>query len=735
MGPLTGHVERPQEAARPDEALAAVVRRTGASAGGVYLLSGDEPVLHLVVMCGVSAVVAAPWRRVPLATVGPVSDAVREDRLVWVGGQDDMARVYPRTAAALPYRFAMAAAPLDGARQCWGALLLLWPASHPTVLTRRERGHLTSSARRIGRLLDEGARRPAIPDEPRFIRLNRAGSGPPQSALAAADLVERLPIGTMALDLEGRVTYVNTAAVDLLGRTAEQLLGTPPWQTLPWLDNPDSEDQYRTAVLSREPVAYTVLHPPDRWLDFRLYPADSGMSVLITPSDGSRRTSRPAGTRGLVPPSPGSPRPATEHGAAVGRIHQLLHLAAALTETVGVQDVIDLVADQVMPAFGAQGMVLSTADAGRFKITGHRGYLARAVERLDGLPLDTDLTPAGRVLATGVPEFFTDPAEMARAHPSAPALSGKQTWAFLPLITRGRTVGCLILSYDRPHTFTAGDRAALTSLAGLIAQALDRARLYDAKHDLAHNLQQALLPHALPTLAGLDVAARYLPATHGMEIGGDFYDLIRLTDTTAAAIIGDVQGHNATAAALMGQVRTAIHAHATAGANPAEVLRRTDRVLADLDTELFVSCLYAHIDLGRRSIDLASAGHPPAILHDPGHDPGHHAGARVLDIEPGPLLGIGTDARFPITSVPLPPGTTLALYTDGLVEAPGTDLTQAVTTLARRLADAWDQPLDHLVDHLIRRTVPTGRHTDDIAVLLLRTRPRRHPAAAANPRT
>ncbi|WP_234335023.1 SpoIIE family protein phosphatase [Streptomyces sp. NRRL S-118] len=727
MGPLTGEVARPRGAHQPDEALAAVVRRAGASAGGVYLLSGDEPVLHLVVMCGVSALVAGPWRRVPLATVGPVSDAVREDRLVWVGGQDDMARTYPRTAMALPYRFAMAAAPLDGARQCWGALLLLWPASHPPALTHRERGHLTSSARQIGRLLDEGGRRPAIPEEPRLIRLSRTVTGPAQSALAAADLVERLPVGTMALDLEGRVTYVNTAALDLLGRSAGQLLGTLPWQSLPWMDNPVSEDHYRTAVLSREPVAYTVLHPPDRWLDFRLYPDDSGMSVLITPSGAGGREPRTAAAPGTgaalgagpVPPSPRPAGPGATDGAA-GRIHQLLHLAAALTETVGVRDVIDLVADQVMPAFGAQGMVLSTKDAGRLRIAGHRGYQPRAVERLDGLSLDTGLTPAGQVLITGAPQFFNDPTEMARAHPLAPALSGKQAWAFLPLITRGRPVGCLVLSYDHPRPFTAGDRAALTSLAGLIAQALDRARLYDAKHDLAHNLQQALLPHSLPHLDGLEVAARYLPATHGMEIGGDFYDLIRLGDSTAAAVIGDVQGHNATAAALMGQVRTAIHAHATAGANPAEVLSRTDRVLADFNSELFVSCLYAHIDLERRSVRLASAGHPPAILHHPRH----HPGGRVLDIEPGPLLGIGLDAPFPITTLPLLPGTLLALYTDGLVETPGTDITQAISRLARRLADIRGTHMEHLIDELIRRTLPTGRHTDDIAVLLLRARDR-----------
>ncbi|MQS05553.1 PP2C family protein-serine/threonine phosphatase, partial [Streptomyces alkaliterrae] len=168
--------------------------------------------------------------------------------------------------------------------------------------------------------------------------------------------------------------------------------------------------------------------------------------------------------------------------------------------------------------------------------------------------------------------------------------------------------------------FPPAERAILTSLAGLIAQALDRARLYDAKHTLAHTLQTGLLPHALPHIAHLRTAARYRPAGHGMDIGGDFYDLIHRTPTTAVTAIGDVQGHNTTAAALMGQVRTAVHAHATVGATPGDILARTNRLLVDLNPGLFVSCLIAHLDLGHRRAQLATAGHPPALIRHPdGH--------------------------------------------------------------------------------------------------------------------
>ncbi|MEU0399725.1 SpoIIE family protein phosphatase [Streptomyces sp. NPDC006197] len=693
-----------------DEALADTVRRTGASAGAVYLLDEATGILAMTALCGVPLEVAWPWRRVSLNAPVPVSDAIRENRLVWVGSQNDMARTYPRAAASLPYRFALAAAPLSGRDRCRGAIFLLWPASHPAEASRRERGHIASAARRMARVLDEVTVPFPLPDQPRLVPVapvaRSYGARPSQ---AAADYAERLPEGALGMDLEGRITFLTTEAASLLGLEAERLLGTRPWQSLPWLDDAVVEDHYRTAVISRDPVAFTSLRPPSTWLRFQLYPDASGISVRITRADAAAPGRPPAATAARSVPSTSTP----SGTAQAGRLYQLVHLAAALTETVAVRDVVELVADQVLPAFGADGLVLSAADAGRLKITGHHGYDQETIDRLDGLPLDTDLTPAGQVLADGVPSFFADREEMARRHPGAPQISDKQAWAFLPLIVSGRPVGCCILSYDRPHEFSADERAVLTSLAGLIAQALDRARLYDAARDLARGLQQALLPHRLPALPGLDTAARYLPASHGMDIGGDFYDVIRLDGTTAAAVIGDVQGHSAAAAALMGQVRTAIHA--TAGGSPGQVLARTNHVLADLETDLLVSCTYAHIDLARQEAVLASAGHPPPLLHIPGRR------ARAVELDPGPLLGIDPGLSYPVTTLPLSPGSTLAFYTDGLVETPGVDPDRIVGDLAVHLAEHSGQDLDRLIDTLLHRARPTAHYTDDIAVLLLRT--------------
>ncbi|MFE6196228.1 SpoIIE family protein phosphatase [Streptomyces sp. NPDC057838] len=703
---MSGSNEPPTGAGSLDDALGAAladtVRGTGASTGGLYLIEDAEPVLRLVALCGLPLAFSSPWRRLPLTAPVPVADAIRDDRLVRIASQDEMARRYPRIAAVLPYPFALTAVPVTGVRRSWGGLFLMWPATRPRPLTPRESDHITFVARRMARLLDDATRPPFLPDQPRVVPVEAAHQ-PVQTGLAAADYLERLPEGALALDLEGRIVFATATAARLLGRSADRLLGTRPWQSLPWLDDPVYEDHYRTAVVSRSPVSFSAVRPPDLRLTFQLHPDASGISVRVLPG----------GEPADGPPASADARPA--RAAPTGRLYQLVHLAAALTETVTVRDLVALIAHQILPAFGAQGLVLSSAEAGRLKITGSHGYPADVIERLDALSLDTDLTPAGQVVASGTPAFFAHPAEMTASYPRAPRISGKQAWAFLPLIISGRPVGCCILSYDRPHAFTADERAVLTSLSGLIAQALDRARLYDAQHRLVDELQRALLPRALPRLPGLDVAARSMPAGHGIEVGGDFFDVLRLNDTTAAAVVGDVEGHSVAAAALMGQVRIAVHAHATAGATPEEVLVRTNRLLADLDSDLLVSCLYANLDLARHQVSFASAGHVPPLLRPTGRPGG------VLEVEPGPLLGIGTAARYPVTSAPLLPGTTLALYTDGLVELPGTDATHTTARLAAHLDGADDQDLERLIDRLVRHTAPSGRHTDDITVLLLRT--------------
>jgi serine phosphatase RsbU (regulator of sigma subunit) len=331
------------------------------------------------------------------------------------------------------------------------------------------------------------------------------------------------------------------------------------------------------------------------------------------------------------------------------------------------------------------------------------------------MPL-TEQTPGAHALTSGVPAFFDSRRQLEHLYPAQAATPDSMAaWAYLPLIASGRPVGTCVLAYADPHPFPADERAVLTSLSGLIAQALERARLYDAKHQLAHGLQAALLPHSLPSLPGIEAAARYLPATRGMEIGGDFYDLVP-TSGEAAAVIGDVQGHNVTAAGLMGQIRTAVRAYTTVGQSPGEVMRSTNRLLIDLGSELFASCIYLRLDPAHGRAVMARAGHPPPLLRKP------DGNVRVLDLAGGPLLGIDVVAAYPTTDVVLAPGSLLVLYTDGLIESPGVDIEDALAGLAERLTEVGDRPLDELADSLVQHSGTAQQRVDDVALLLLRSR-------------
>ncbi|MEU8590106.1 SpoIIE family protein phosphatase [Streptomyces sp. NPDC048664] len=683
--------------------LTALLDDVHGHSGAVYLLSPDEPVLEMAVKAGLPRAFTTPWERISIGAPLPVAEALRRRRLVWVSGEEQMAARFPRIAVVLPYPFALAAVPLVTEDTAFGAIYVTWPSSHPPELSDWERNHLTAACARLAQRLERAdAASLPIGSEP---ELRDPLTMPAPAALPgsaeAARMVARLPYGMCALDMHGRIEYANPAALSLLGVPAGSLVGAPLWAAVPWLNDPMYEDRYRAALISQQTTSFVALRPPGDWLSFRLYPSGDGLSLRITRARAVSEMSR-AGAR----PGEGPPRLVT--------ISQVLNLASALTEAAGVQDVVRLVADEISPAVGSSALAILGAHGGRLHVLGHQGYEdASVIERWHGVPL-TEPLPGTHVLTTGVPAFFDSWQQLEHLYPRRRDFpDGMASWAFLPLIASGRPVGTCVLAYAERHVFPADERAVLTSLGGLIAQALERALLYDAKHQLAHGLQEALLPHSLPRLPGLQAAARYLPATLGMEIGGDFYDLVA-SGAGAVAVIGDVQGHNVTAAGLMGQIRTAVRAYTTVGQSPAEVMRGTNRLLIELGAELFASCVYLRLDPGRGRVVMARAGHPPPLLRGPD---GH---VKVLDLAGGPLLGIQGPVTYPTSEFTLTPGSVLALYTDGLIESPGVDIEDALAELGERLAQGGDEPLESLADRLVRDTATADERLDDVALLLLR---------------
>jgi GAF domain-containing protein len=621
-----------------------------------------------------------------------------------------MARRFPRIAMVLPYPFALAALPVATAGTVYGAVFVTWPGSHPLELSDRERDHLTAACARLALRLERAAakQRPLL-SEPDLLAPSTApatGTLGTLGTVEAVRMVARLPYGMCALDLNGRISFANAATADMLGVPVSGLLGTHLWASVPWLNDPVYEDRYRAALISQHVTSFVALRPPGDWLSFRLYPSTTGLSVRISRA------------RAVAEMARAGPRHEDEDTPRLVTISQVLSLAGALTQAVGVEDVVQLVADEIAPAVGCKALVLLGSRSGRLRVLGHRGYAdPHIVERWHGVPLNAQ-TPGAQALKTGLPAFFDSRQQLERLYPSLHATpDGMAAWAYLPLIASGRPVGTCVLAYAEPHTFPAEERAVLTSLGGLIAQALGRALLYDAKLQLAHGLQAALLPHSLPSLPSIEAAARYLPATQGMEIGGDFYDLMP-SHGLAAAVIGDVQGHNVTAAGLMGQIRTAVRAYTTVGQPPEEVMRSTNRLLIDLGAELFASCLYLRLDPAREVAVMSRAGHPPPLLLRP------DGRVRVLDLAGGPLLGIDAAATYPTTEVPFAPGSVLALYTDGLIESPGVDIEDALADFGRKLTEAGGLSLNALADALVEQGgAVTQDRLDDVALLLLRALP------------
>nr|WP_308380099.1 SpoIIE family protein phosphatase [Streptomyces sp. ISL-43] len=283
--------------------------------------------------------------------------------------------------------------------------------------------------------------------------------------------------------------------------------------------------------------------------------------------------------------------------------------------------------------------------------------------------------------------------------------------AVLPLPADGRMVGVCLVGWDAEHRFGPEERSLLTATAGLVGQALVRAHALDAGHELATMLQRSLLPRKLPELPGGVAVARYLPATAGLEVGGDWYDVIPLSDGHVAFVIGDVQGHSAGAATIMGQMRTAVRAYAVEGHPPDVVVARANRLLVGMETDLFATCGYVDLDMEEGIARVVRAGHLPPILRHP------DGMTEEMAVEGGPPLGVLADAEFPMTEAGLVPGTLLILLTDGLVESARLPLEEGMRRVCDVLAAANPVDAGRVADELV---VGMGRRDDDVALLLLR---------------
>ncbi|MBC3990300.1 SpoIIE family protein phosphatase [Streptomyces sp. AC563] len=395
----------------------------------------------------------------------------------------------------------------------------------------------------------------------------------------------------------------------------------------------------------------------------------------------------------------------------------LLDAGRALAEAQSSAEVLRVAAGLSMPGFTPDGLAVFGVEGNRITVIGHQGYGEEDEGPFFDMSVDSDF-PAAEAVRTGRAVYLPTPEDYRRRFPAAWAIAqplGRHSWAFLPLIVAGRTIGAWMGAFSQPVSFTPDERSVLTTIARMFAQALSRASLHDTERELADGLQRAMLPDRRPEVPGLTIAARYVPTGGGLQVGGDWYDVITLGAGRTALVIGDVMGRGLRAAAVMGQLRTAVRAYARLDLPPHEVLQLLDGLAAEIDASQIATCVYAVHDPNEGRLIYASAGHLPILVRDP--DGTVHRAAEPT----GPPLGTGGWLHAS-GSVPLSPGSSAVLYTDGLVERRDRDIDEGVADLERAFAGAAGSP-QVMCDRLIRSLGITADHDDDVAVLVLQ-----HPA-------
>ncbi|MGW7820003.1 PP2C family protein-serine/threonine phosphatase [Streptomyces puniciscabiei] len=296
------------------------------------------------------------------------------------------------------------------------------------------------------------------------------------------------------------------------------------------------------------------------------------------------------------------------------------------------------------------------------------------------------------------------------------ALSPERPLLAIPLGTHS-LLGVLTLTAPGPR-FDPDTCVMLVELARRAGIALDNARRYERYRDTADTLQRAQLTD-LPTVPGLCLAARYLPATQGLNIGGDWYDAFLQPDGSLLAVIGDVTGHGLHAAVVMGQLRTALRAYAVDNSTPGQILTRLHHMLRHLQPDLYATALVARFRPGEPRVLWASAGHPPAVVR------GADGTVRVLGGKPGVMLGIPLTYTYADHVAELQPGSSLVLYTDGLVERRAQGIDPGIERLGRALgalsAPELEQDPDAAADALLKPLLHDSERDDDVCLLLCHT--------------
>ncbi|PZH05444.1 DNA-binding protein [Streptomyces sp. NTH33] len=564
-------------------------------------------------------------------------------------------------------------------------------------------------------------------DPPGVHRTGGRPSGDVREALAS--VLDALRCAAYVTDEQGCIVGANVRAQQLLARPAAQLLGRDAHDLLH--RGRHGERMPRTQCSMREAIhAGRTAQKAEEWFErgdgsllrvaWTVAPCDLGdrfASLVLLHSDGAaERPERP--------------------GARLSELERLALLAettSRLTSTLDVEEALRRLVRLVAPRLADWVVIdlITEHDEVRRVTVAHMDDGALTYrEDLQGpmppvpeespMPLSRALRGVASALAG--PETYHGPPDSGIAVEQRRLFeeTGMHSAAIAPIRGLREVLGALTLGRSaQPEPFTAADITLLEDITRRAGLALDNARLYQRQRTVAETMQRHLLPQ-LPHGLGLEMTARYLPAPDASDVGGDWYDAFTLTDGAMALAIGDVVGHDLDAASGMAQLRNMLRAYAWSQQRPpSEIVQQLDQAsvrIAEVSMATLVFARATVTDDGRCELSWTNAGHPPPLLIT------HDGVARYLTEGHGLLLGVVPDqARADATTV-LPPGSTLLLYTDGLIESPGKSIDDGLRRLNRHAASLAHRPLESFTDQLLARARPPD-NDDDVALLAVRIPP------------
>ncbi|MBY3555009.1 SpoIIE family protein phosphatase [Modestobacter lapidis] len=516
-----------------------------------------------------------------------------------------------------------------------------------------------------------------------------------------------MPVGFMSVDHDWVITHINPAGERLVQACREDLVGRIYWDIYPETVDHDFGRTYRKVLESGQPAMVEAFypHPLNRWYEVEAVPATDGLMFYFTD--------------------------VTERRVAQDRLAMLARLSAELAGTLDADAGMSRIPRLLVPSLGDWCLLTVVDDDGRPRDVGcwhadpaQRALVERyAAVRLDAMPVTSPVVRAlmGETVVSASADVVDllppgDARELAE-------LLGVTSGVTLPLRGRGRTLGVLTLYFDGSRKPTDAELVTGQEVADRVGLALDNARLFSEQRKLAEELQRSLLTGPLD-LDRAEVVVRYTPAAEAARVGGDWYDAFVQPCGAMMLVIGDVVGHDTAAAAAMGQLRSLLRGIATySDAGPGEVLRGLDAAMAQLRLDTYATAAVARFEQtpaeaarGVTRMRWTNAGHlPPLVIHPDG------TLAALAQWKGELLLGVDAAVRREESVVTLDEGTTVLLFTDGLIERRDADLDEGMGRLRAAAAELAGEPLDVLCDELVDRLVH-GRPDDDVALVAVRLR-------------